>query len=155
MPEDAQSQEDVGRLYFEFFNEIGILAQLSRALFEARLEDGLTVPHFSVLNHLVRLGDGRAPLAIANAFQVPKTTMTHTLAGLEKRGLIEMKPNPEDGRSKLVYITQAGRNARENNIDKLGEDVGKLVSLFEPGRILDILPELRDLRKVLDENRSL
>jgi DNA-binding MarR family transcriptional regulator len=92
-------------LYFELFNEIGILAQLSRALFEARLPKGLTVPHFSVLNHLVRLGDGKTPLALARAFQVPKTTRTHTLSGLEARGLVDLAPNPRDGRSKRVRLT--------------------------------------------------
>jgi hypothetical protein len=47
-------------LYFRLFNEIGILEQLSRARFEARLPKGVTVPHFSVLNHLM-LARARSP----------------------------------------------------------------------------------------------
>ena len=86
-------------LYFRLFNEIGILAQLSRALLVARLPDGLVLPHFTVINHLIRVKDGQTPLQLARAFQVPKTSMTHTLAGLEKRGLVEMRTNPEDARS--------------------------------------------------------
>jgi hypothetical protein len=40
----------------------------------------VTRPHFSVLNHLMRVEDGRTPLELARAFQVPKTTLS-TLAG--------------------------------------------------------------------------
>ena len=80
-------------LYFQLFNEIGILSQLSRAMFEARLEHGFLLPHFSVLNHLIRVGDGKTPLNLSHAFQVPKASMTHTLAGLAKAGYIEMIEN--------------------------------------------------------------
>jgi hypothetical protein len=62
-------------LYFRLFNEIGIIEQLSRARFEARLPQGAPCPHFSVLNHLMRVEDGRTPLELARAFQVPKTTL--------------------------------------------------------------------------------
>ena len=46
--------------------------------------------------------------------------MTHTLAGLEKRGLVEMRPNPEDGRSKRVWLTPAGRTFRDRTIRQMG-----------------------------------
>ena len=71
--------------FFNFFNEIGIIAQLSRTLLEARLPDGMTAMHFFIVNHLIRVADGRTPLDLARAFQVPKTSMTHSLAGLERR----------------------------------------------------------------------
>jgi hypothetical protein len=70
---------------FPLFNEIGIIEQLSRARFEARLPQGVTGPHFSVLNHLMRVADGRTPLELARAFQVPKTTLSHTLGAGETR----------------------------------------------------------------------
>ena len=70
------------KLVFQFFNEVGIIQQLSATLFNKRLPEGLHVSHFSVLNHMVRLGDGKTPLALANAFQVTKATMTHTLSTL-------------------------------------------------------------------------
>ena len=57
--------------FFQFFTEAGILAQLSRALFEARLPEGFTLSQFTVLNHLTRVKDGRTPLELARAFQVP------------------------------------------------------------------------------------
>lgn len=142
-------------LVFTVFNEIGILNQLSRALFEARLPDGVTVAHFSILNHLIRVRDGQTPLRLAGAFQAPKTTMTHTLAGLEARGLVETRRNPDDGRSKQVWITPAGRRFRDEAIGLLAPDVAKLAAGFDLDALGAALPVLTALRIHLDEARNL
>jgi DNA-binding MarR family transcriptional regulator len=139
---------------FALFNEIGIIAQLSGSLFERRLPEGFLVSHFAVLNHLVRLGDGRTPLEIARAFQVPKTTMTHTLQGLEKAGLIAFAPNPADGRSKCVMLTDAGRTFRDTAIAALGPDLARLATAIPPARIAEILPLLAEVRVWLDRERG-
>jgi DNA-binding MarR family transcriptional regulator len=144
---------EVGIL-FALFNEIGIIEQLSRTAFQARLEDGLTVAHFGALNHLVRLGDGRTPISMAHAFQVPKTTMSHTLSGLEKRGLITMGPNPKDGRGKLVYLTDAGRARRDASIAALGPEIIKLLPQFSAAEAQELLPGLTRLREILDRSRD-
>ncbi|RVT86870.1 MarR family transcriptional regulator [Rhodobacteraceae bacterium CCMM004] len=145
--------DDDLKTWFAVFNEIAIVAQLSRALFEARLPDGVVVPQFAVLNHLVRVGEGPTPLDLARAFQVPKTTMTHTLAGLERRGLVEMRPNPADGRSKTVWLTDAGRAFREEAIARLGPDVAALARALPTERYAALLPELETLRRTLDAMR--
>lgn len=137
-----------------FFNEVGIINQLSRALFEARLPNGVTVQHFSVLNHLVRLGDGRTPLDIARAFQTPKASLTNTLAGLEKRDLIRMEPNPKDGRSKLVYLTDSGRAFRDNAIAELLPGIESFADKLDFAVIAELTPKLAEIRKILDENRK-
>jgi len=146
--------EDTGSTYFRLFNEIGILAQLSRAIFEARMPDGILVSHFSVLNHLIRVEDGRTPLELARAFQVPKTTMTHTLAGLDAAGFIRMKPNVADGRSKRVWITAAGRRFRNSSIAALAPELDDLAQEFAADRVAKILPELEALRKIMDRRRD-
>jgi DNA-binding MarR family transcriptional regulator len=141
-------------LYFQFFNEVGIIEQLSRAMMEARLPHGFLITHFSVLNHLIRVGDGRTPLAMASAFQVPKTSMTHTLAGLEKAGLVDMKPNPKDGRSKQVWLTDKGRQFRMDAIMRLSGDMEEFRQVFPPEKIAPLLPLLADIRVYLDKLRD-
>lgn len=141
-------------IYFGLFNEIAIIAQLSGSLLERRLPEGFLVSHFAVLNHLVRVADGRTPLQIARAFQVPKTTMTHTLQGLEKAGLVVFAPNPRDGRSKCVMLTDAGRAFREDAIRALSPDVARIAGAVPPQRIAAILPVLEDLRGFLDRERD-
>lgn len=140
--------------YFRLFNEIGIIEQLSRTLFEARLPPGFVLAQFSVLNHLVRVGEGRTPIAIAQAFQVPKTSMTHSLAVLERAGLIDIRRNPKDGRSKLVYLTEAGRRFRQDAIDALAPDLRRIAAAFPHDQVARVLPDLEVLRKFLDTDRD-
>jgi DNA-binding MarR family transcriptional regulator len=142
------------RLLFELFNEIGIIEQLSRTVFESVMTDGMTVPQFSVLNHLVRVGDGRTPLALARAFQVPKTSMSHTLAKLDEAAFIEMQPNPDDGRGKLVFITDKGRTARESAIAALGPEIARILPVFSAQEASNLLPGLRKLRAFMDKARD-
>lgn len=140
--------------YFALFNEVAIVEQLSRALLEARLPAPLIAPHFAVLNHLVRVRDGRTPLELATAFQVPKTTMTHTLAGLLHAGLVEARPHPEDGRSKQVFLTEAGRQVRTDAIAAMTPEMTWIAEAFPRARVEAILPELADLRRLLDAQRG-
>lgn len=139
---------------FAVFNEIGILAQLSRAAFEARLPDGVVLPQFSVLNHLIRVADGRTLLDLARAFQVPKTTMSHTVATLEKRGWVALKPNPDDGRSKRVWITPEGRAFRGEAVEMAGSALGAMLRDVPEGTMEAVLPHLVALRETLDAARD-
>jgi DNA-binding MarR family transcriptional regulator len=140
--------------FFAFFTEVGILGQLSRALFEARLPDGFTVSQFTVLNHLVRVRDGRTPLELARAFQVPKTSMTHSLAVLDRHGLVEMRPNARDGRSKCVWITEAGRAFRAAALLAMAPEMAGLAARFPAARLAEVLPALTDLRQIMDAMRD-
>lgn len=142
------------RLLFEIFKEIGIIEQLSRAQLEARLPDGLIAPHFAVLNHLVNRGDGAVPIDMARAFQVPKTSMTHTLKGLAAHGLVDLRANPDDGRSKTVWLTEKGRKLREKTITDLVPEFVGLGAQIEIDKLAEILPTLVSLREKMDAARD-
>lgn len=51
-----------------------------------------------------RLGDAAAFLAM------DRTTLTANLKPLERRGLLEVRPDKEDRRSRRLYLTDAGRD---------------------------------------------
>lgn len=139
---------------FSFFNEVGIIAQLSRAAMEARLPKGLTLPHFSVINHLIRVKDGQTPLALAKAFQVPKTTMTHTLSGLIDHGFVDIRPNPKDGRSKTIWLTEDGKTFREEAIQSIAPDMAALKAAVPEEKIAEVLPLLAEIRAYMDAARD-
>lgn len=40
------------------------------------------------------------------------TSLSRTLKSMEEKGLIERKPNPEDGRGVLIYLTEFGKEKR-------------------------------------------
>lgn len=146
------SKEQIGQL-FGVFNEIGIINQLASTLLAKCLPDGVHPSHFSIVNHLVRMGDGKTPISIAGAMQVTKTTMTHSLKVLIERGFIRVEPNPEDARGKLVFLTEAGRAFRNESIQNVGTRFGALFSEEQSAEMLDLVPSLAKLRKFLDENR--
>lgn len=145
--------EDVGP-YFALIYEIGIINQIGTAFLEARLPSGLLVSHFGVVSHLIRVRDGATPLELARAFQVPKTTMTHTLAGLEKRGFVEMRPNPDDKRSKQVWLTPAGKKFRDDALTKMLPLFAALGKQFPPRRVSEMLPDLSEFRTLFDHLRN-
>jgi DNA-binding MarR family transcriptional regulator len=149
----ATDQTDTGALYFQLFNEIGIIAQLSASRFERVLPHELTVAQFGLLNHLVRLGDGKTPARLAAAFQVTRGTMTSTLQKLEAKGFVRFDPDPEDARSKHVFLTNAGKQAREAAIKALAPELAQLPAGFPPEQAAGILPALERLRIWLDTHR--
>jgi DNA-binding MarR family transcriptional regulator len=148
-------QDDkAGAQIFAFFNEIGIVSQLSSALFGRLIPEGLHLSHFIVLNHLTRMGDGRTPLQIATALQVTKATMTHTITVLARHGFVEIAPNPDDGRSKLVRLTDKGRAFREDALGKLAPAFAFVGAELSAGEIAAALPVLEKIRKLLDAERD-
>lgn len=141
------------RLTFGVLTEINIIAQLSAAAFETALP-GWTVSQFGVIQALIRRGDGKTPLDLARAFQQPKTTMTHTLQVLEKRGLIRMEANPADGRSKLVYLTPAAPEWHATAMKVVGAEQGRMHQHLAPGTLEELAPHLAHLRAVMDAMRD-
>lgn len=139
---------------FQFFNEIGIINQLATDIFQSNMPDGLHISHFSVLNHLVRLGDGVTPLSISNAFQVTKGTMTNTLSVLSKRSLVHIAPHETDGRSKVVFLTDEGRAFQKQAIESLFPAIQQLDEKMDWARVVELIPELERVRKILDEDRD-
>lgn len=138
---------------FQLLNEIGIINQLSTARFEALMPDGLTQPQFSVLNNFVRLGGVRTPAELADAFQVTRGAMTNTLKRLEASGLVDVKPSPSDGRSKIVRITAKGRRMRERAIAATAPELEAIVETLGESDLAQMLPKLIRLREYLDANR--
>lgn len=145
--------ENTGTLVFQFFNEIGIISQLSSTAFERALPHGLTQAQFTVLNHGVRMGDGWTPARLAAAFQVTKGTFTSTLQKLEAKGFVRVEPDPDDGRSKRIFLTDAGRKAREEALVAAGPLFARIPEAITPEQIEALLPTLRNLRGWLDDNR--
>lgn len=149
---DTETKTDPA-VVFGFFNEIGIINQLSTALFAKCLPDGVHPSHFSILNHLVRTGDGKTPVRIAGAMQVTKNTMTHSLKVLSDRGFVTVGPNPEDARGKLVFLTEAGRRFRDAAIVNVVEMFGDILTPEQEAIMTRISSDLETLRKHLDANR--
>lgn len=150
----TQRATDETLLVFSFFNEIGILSQLSLAEFRRALGPDLNTSEFGVLNHFVRVGDSVTPGDLARMFQVTKPSMTAIIRKLEAKGLVEVMPHTDDRRSKIVKITSKGRNQRERSIAATTPMAQRLVDEFGAERLSVALPHLSSLRAYLDEARN-
>ena len=60
------------------FSEILTVDQLARNNVAKALPKGMELNHFSVLNHLARVGDERSPAQLAKTFHVTRGAMTNT-----------------------------------------------------------------------------
>lgn len=139
---------------FTVLNEIGIIAQLAQNRFEAAQTDGLRLSHFVLLNHLVRLGDGRTPVRIARALQLAKSAITNTVQRLEERGFLRTEPDPTDGRGRRVFLTPEGRARRLAAVQSAGEAFASSGSVLPPAMLAGLIPPLRQLRERLDRDRE-
>jgi DNA-binding MarR family transcriptional regulator len=140
---------------FEVFNEIGIIDQLAGNLFASVLPAGMTQAQFTVLNHFVRLGVvEKSPADLANAFQLTRPTMTSTLSRMERAGLVTIRPDPADGRAKLVSLTHEGRMMRETCITALLPLLPIIDSVVSNAELGELLPALRKIRIKLDALRD-
>ena len=127
---------------------------MSQSLFDSVMPAGLNLSQFSVLNHFVRLKKIESPARLAKSFQVTKGAMTNTLGRLEKQGFVTIKPNPNDGRAKLVDITDEGRKAHQACIAALAPLLGKLNADMGIKDFTDTLPQLEKVRIYLDKARE-
>ncbi|MBX9593101.1 MAG: MarR family transcriptional regulator [Roseomonas sp.] len=139
---------------FALLNEISIIEHLARNRLERALPEGLRVSHFVVLNHLVRMGDGRSLVRIARAVQVERPAMTNTIQKLEARGLVRLEADPRDGRGKLVFLTPAGRAAREEAVAIAQAAIAPVAGDVSAVEVDALLPVLRRLRAALDRARD-
>jgi DNA-binding MarR family transcriptional regulator len=139
---------------FQFFNEVGIIYQLARNRVERVLPRGMTLSQFSVLSNFVRLGGERSPAGLATAFQVTRQTMTNTLQRLEAAGYVAIRPDPADGRAKIVAITDAGRAMRQACMAAQLPLLAEFEQLLPTADLAALLPGLRQVRQLLDAARD-
>jgi DNA-binding MarR family transcriptional regulator len=71
---------------------------------------GLKTSQYSLLSHIVKLGPVR-PGELAGHMEMDASTLTRNLQPLVAQGWVEIGPG-DDGRSRFVTVTDAGRDKR-------------------------------------------
>jgi DNA-binding MarR family transcriptional regulator len=85
----------------------------------------LSVPKALLLLEISPEG-GENPKTLAAKLDLESSSMTGLLDRLEKKGFIERRPDPNDRRSILIFLTPQGITAREN-IKSLVEQLDRKV----------------------------
>lgn len=136
------------------FSEIFMADQLARNRLTKALPKGMEISHFSVLNHLARLGDERSPAQLARAFHVTRGAMTNTLNKLEWAGHVHIRPDWDDARRKFVAISPSGRAARDAALAAIAPILSEIVDAIGQDRVKSALPVLREMRLRLEEEND-
>ena len=102
---------------------------------------------FDVLASLRRAGKPYAllPRELIRENLVTSGTMTNRIDRLEKRGLVSRRPDPADGRSIIVSLTQAGKElvaAAFTELLNLEAELLADLSATEQSQLADLLKEL-------------
>jgi len=75
---------------------------------------GLSLPKLAALDRLMQTPGGSLPLGqLADRLACVKSNVTQLVDRLEADGLVTREPDPNDRRSRLAVITNAGRQAHE------------------------------------------
>jgi DNA-binding MarR family transcriptional regulator len=146
------SEKPGNPLAVTLFSEILRNEQLIRSRLNRVMPKGMEISHFSVLNHLARVGGERSPAQLAQAFHVTRGAMTNTLNKLEWAGYVHIRPDWDDARRKMVNISPAGKQARDAAISAITPLVTELVEELGEDRVRSTLPVLRELRTKMEES---
>ena len=124
---------------------IGLLV---RRLRQVQAEGELTLPETSALARLDR-GGPATPSALAKLEQISPQSMGATLGALEARGLVERRPDPEDGRQVVMSATEAGlqalRNRRNARTEHLAQALSSGFTRSELKQLMAVAPLLERL----------
>jgi DNA-binding MarR family transcriptional regulator len=124
---------------------IGLLVRRLRAVVA---EGELTLPETSALARLDRGGPTTAS-ALAKLEQISPQSMGATLAALETRGLVQRRPDPQDGRRAVISVTKAGllvlRKRRNARTQQLARALSSGFTRSELRRLAAVAPLLERL----------
>jgi len=129
----------------------GLLALLHAAgsvesFVDSRLSSvGLSLPKLAALDRLMQTG-GILPLGqLADRLACVKSNVTQLVDRLEADGLVTREPDPNDRRSRLAVITDAGRQAYEKGADIRRDAERQLFGALtsdDAARLADIIEKL-------------
>ena len=92
--------------------------------------------------------EGTPSTYISNRMGMEATSLTRTLKTLEEKGLIIKKKNPVDGRGVLIYLTEFGKEKREQSkqtVLKFNETIRKNISEEKLQNFMEVADVINDL----------
>jgi DNA-binding MarR family transcriptional regulator len=129
-----------------------IIGRIARRLRQNHEVGELTLAEVSVLARLEREG-ANTPSALAEHERIRPQAMATTLAGLEERGLVDRRPDPDDGRRVVMTVTEQGRTTvhhrRSESVQRLVTVLGNEFSAAELRELDAVLPLLDRLAEEL------
>jgi DNA-binding MarR family transcriptional regulator len=124
---------------------------LRRRIRQRKAAEGeVTLPESAALARLDRGGPATSS-ELARLEQISPQSMGTTLGGLEARGLVARRPDPNDGRRAVLYLTPAGRAVLRDRRNESTQRIAQVLAagftaaeqrqLLEAARLLERLAQ--------------
>jgi DNA-binding MarR family transcriptional regulator len=120
-----------------------VFLRLTRLLDRRMAREGASLARTKVLLLVQKQGPVRAT-DIAEMFSLAPRTVTDTLDGMERQGLIRREPDMKDRRVKRIHLTDAGRDALAATEPMRRELVGQIIGALSA-------PEQAEFSRLLDK----
>jgi DNA-binding MarR family transcriptional regulator len=134
---DAGQDPDVVEVADALRVSVGLLRRRIRQLKAA--EGEVTLPESAALARLDRGGPATSS-ELARLEQISPQSMGATLGGLEARGLVARRPDPNDGRRAVLYLTPAGhavlRDRRNESTQRIAQALAAGFTAAEQRQLL-------------------
>ncbi len=126
---------------------------VGRLLQHAVAGTGVSADEWAVLS-VIGVLRSASPTDLADQLRVPPTSISRHVARLADAGLVQRAPNPADGRSYLLELTDDGRSTVETIVPRFRAIVDDLRAHAPVDEIELALIELERAAKALDLDRS-
>lgn len=113
---------------------------------EAAKYDASMATGFALLS--IDKEDGTPSTNLGPRMGMEATSLTRTLKSMEEKGLIYRKPNPNDGRGVLIFLTDFGKEKRElskSTVLKFNEVIKQNVSAEKLQNFIEVSETINEL----------
>ncbi|WP_108508661.1 MarR family winged helix-turn-helix transcriptional regulator [Polynucleobacter acidiphobus] len=131
-----------------YFNTTSLARQLEREWTRAFKPFGLTPSQAFMLRVILEKPQSYQN-ALAKEMNITKPTVSRGLDGLEKLGLIERRPSPDDAREIEVHPTKRTKAMKDGLNTASGEVTKKFKKLLGTDEFLDVVGKLRGISEML------
>ena len=90
-----------------------IAREVSKFTVQMRKEEGIGTAEFDVI-HFIRHNPGVTQTKMLETLKIDKGAAAKRVASLENKGYLIRKPNPDDGRSQLLYATEKAEDLKNS-----------------------------------------
>ena len=112
------------------------------------LKHNLSLARFYVLLH-IHNHPGINQMELTSLMLCTKSNITRILQGMEGEGMLERKPDPNDGRSILLQLTPGGKALLHTAYRDYEQLVDEMMGRFEPEQIKKYNKEIQVIQNTL------
>src|ERR1700722_20029077 len=128
--------------------QAGLLCELLTAAMEPKLaEAGISLGMFELLSAIQGSGGRGTQIEVAKRLGITPPSLSETVKSAVGRGFVEQHIDSDDGRRKILKLTQAGRKAMQTIVKGVNTAEAQIVDRIDPAQIVSVVELLRKVNR--------